>query len=549
MAKKNLSAADRGGKSLSSTSATLSTVHFEKNATHKVAPPELTAEEKREKFEKYKPTGDFEKDFVELCTLVGIQSLCVVARPKRPGTPSTSSNNTSLGKNKNAHHQQQQQQETPKPEEGVDPPPTTFIIAKSKYDYFKPRVEIETEEEANRVFVKELYIRGWRVEQKIIDVLTITIPELERLTLVDFWNAGLTDETVLTLGHCLSGAVSLKTLRLDGNCHATSQRFDIFLSEKSTIQNLSLKNCNITDIGAMHIGKALRENKNLLTLNLCFNKITNEGVVHLAKGLRINRSLLSLNLGSNLIADDGAKYISEVISTFALTHEEIVTRRQLKSTYVPDDGTSSPSQQTVSTAGGGGPERPPTATRSFSKEEKRGGGNTKHNSKDKKKEPNVSKLKETGIKRGNSNMDTSKQQKTPKGKTANQKQDRNKTPQQEIEDVIEIKNPLLDNVRHENGTLWISGNKILINLNLARNNIGEQGLDYLYKAIKYQIEMLAESAPRPLGTGLMRLSLQRNKFLSMNPTYLKLNDMMKVRDPLYEAPPPTVDEIGGKTEK
>ena len=110
--------------------------------------------------------------------------------------------------------------------------------------------------------------------------------------------------------------------------------------------------------------------------------------------------MLSLNLGSNLIADDGAKYISEIISTFALTHEEIVTRRQLKSTYVPDDGTSSPSQHTVSTAGGGGPERPPTATRSFSKEEKRSGGNAKHNSKDKKKEPNISKLKETGIKRG-----------------------------------------------------------------------------------------------------------------------------------------------------
>ena len=99
-----------------------------------------------------------------------------------------------------------------------------------------------------------------------------------------------------------------------------------------------------------------------------------------------------------MIADDGAKYISEVLSTFALTHEEIVTRRQLKSTYVPDDGTSSPSQQTVSTAGG--QERPPTATRSFSKEEKRGGGNAKNNSKEKKKDPNISKLKETGIKRG-----------------------------------------------------------------------------------------------------------------------------------------------------
>ena len=30
-------------------------------------------------------------------------------------------------------------------------------------------------------------------------------------------------------------------------------------------------------------------------------------------------------------------------------------------------------------------------------------------------------------------MDASKQQKTPKGKAANQKQDRNKTPQQEVE--------------------------------------------------------------------------------------------------------------------
>ena len=34
---------------------------------------------------------------------------------------------------------------------------------------------------------------------------------------------------------------------------------------------------------------------------------------------------------------------------------------------------------------------------------------------------------------GSSNMDASKQQKTPKGKAANQKQDRNKTPQQEVE--------------------------------------------------------------------------------------------------------------------
>ncbi|XP_066913026.1 leucine-rich repeat-containing protein 71-like isoform X3 [Clytia hemisphaerica] len=488
--------------------------------------------------EKYKPTGDFEKDFVELCTLVGIQSLCVVARPKRPGTPSTTSTSITTGKGgKNAPPATQQpQQDANNNNINGDGPPTTYIIAKNKYDYFKPRVEIETEEEANRIFVKELYIRGWRVEQKVIDVLAITMPELERLTLVDFWNAGLTDETVVTLGHCLSAAPSLKTLRLDGNSHASSQRFDIFLSEKSMVQNLSLKNCCITDLGAQHIGNSLKDNRNLATLNLCFNKITDEGVSHLAKGLRINRSLLSLNLGSNQISDDGAKHISEVLSTFQLTHEEIVQRRQLRSTHIPDDGSSSPSQTSTSH------DRPPTATRSFSKDDKK--NNAKN--KDKKKEP-ANKLKENGLKRGPSNVDssTTSKQKTPKGK-GGQKQDRGKTPQHEVEEVVEFKNPLLENVREEDGALWIPGNKALINLNLARNSISEVGLEHLYEAVKYQSDMSIESNKTSLGTGLMRLSLQRNKFLSMNPTYLKLVDLMKTRDPFYEPTPPSPIEESSK---
>lgn len=33
----------------------------------------------------------------------------------------------------------------------------------------------------------------------------------------------------------------------------------------------------------MHIGKALQDNKSLVTLNMSFNKITDEGMAHLAK--------------------------------------------------------------------------------------------------------------------------------------------------------------------------------------------------------------------------------------------------------------------------
>ena len=41
----------------------------------------------------------------------------------------------------------------------IEEPPTTYTI-KEKYLYFKPRVEVETEEEGNKSHIKEIYIRG-----------------------------------------------------------------------------------------------------------------------------------------------------------------------------------------------------------------------------------------------------------------------------------------------------------------------------------------------------------------------------------------------------
>ena len=41
----------------------------------------------------------------------------------------------------------------------TEEPPTTYTI-KEKYHYFKPRVEVETEEEGNKSHIKEIYIRG-----------------------------------------------------------------------------------------------------------------------------------------------------------------------------------------------------------------------------------------------------------------------------------------------------------------------------------------------------------------------------------------------------
>ena len=50
-----------------------------------------------------------------------------------------------------------------------DEPPTTYNT-KEKYAYFKPRVEVETEEEGNKSHIKEIYVRG---DNKIIIIMII----------------------------------------------------------------------------------------------------------------------------------------------------------------------------------------------------------------------------------------------------------------------------------------------------------------------------------------------------------------------------------------
>lgn len=526
MVKKNLTT-ERSAKTISSTSTS---ILGSNNDKHLCCSPgkDFTEQERKEQLENYKPSGDFEKDFSDLCTLIGIPSLYVAARPKRPGTPILSPPSTSMSKGKeDKRNIPSQPQEAAKPADSEDAPPTTYTMCDNLYDYLKPRVEVETEEDGHKSYVKELYVRGWRIDKRVIEVLSITMPELDRLAVIDLWNAGLDDETLLALSHCLALSTSLKTIRLDGNNNLVEMKFDVFMTEKSCIQNISLKNCDLDDRAASLLGQSLRDNKNLLTLNLCFNKITDVGAAYLAEGLKINRSLLSLNLGSNGIGDEGAKKLASALSTFALNHEQIVARRMLKSIRSNEELLGAPSNPFLQ-------DRPATASRSFSKEDKK----HKDKSNSKKKESSNNKLKDPNtIKRGPSSMDTNKGQKGQKHK-ASARQDRNKTPQPEAEGLYEFKNPLLEKVIEENGELWIPGNRSLINLNLARNHIGEVGLNMLYKAVKYQID-LASEANRVVGVGLMRLSLQKNIFRSDNPTYQHLMVVMATRDPMYKPPTPS----------
>ena len=479
-----------------------------------------TIEETENQNEEYTLTGDFEKDFVSLCESCGLSSLAIQHRVSRPTVDAMSPDmSTSKGKEDKKNLSSEQ---PPVPIDPENAPPTTFTVNQNKYDYIRPKLEIETEEESNKSHVKSIYIRGWQADKRIMNILDLTLPELDHLTTLDLWNAGLNDETLLQLSVCLTQSHSLQTLNLDGNDKTVNQRFDLFIGENSNLQNLSLKNCTLNDSGAERLGIALSDNKNLVSLNLRFNKISCVGCSHIVKGLRMNRTLISLNLANNNIGDDGSKELADILTHFPLTHEEVVARRYLRSKYNGDDSRV-PGYTSDSPSRG---DRPSTANRSFIKKDKGSGG--------KKKEGNApAKGKDAGgVKRGQSSTDATKTNKGSKAKGTS-KQERLKTPQNDSEETSDFRNPLLEKTTETNGQLWIVGNRTLINLNLSRNEVGVSGLLQLLAAVRYQIEHDPEhnSATSP---GLLRLSLQGNNFPADHPAYITLLDIMTTRDPFYK---------------
>nr|XP_021191140.2 uncharacterized protein LOC110376851 [Helicoverpa armigera] len=114
--------------------------------------------------------------------------------------------------------------------------------------------------------------------------------------------------------------------------------YDVLLSQKSSLRNLSLSRCYINDQVCERIAARLRRSEpaeaSLLTLNLSSNQITDEGMKHLGEALRDNRHLRYLNVSDNQISDVGAQYVFDVLQEFLLTQEEIFDRRKCYVQYL-----------------------------------------------------------------------------------------------------------------------------------------------------------------------------------------------------------------------
>ncbi|XP_038058511.1 leucine-rich repeat-containing protein 71-like isoform X32 [Patiria miniata] len=494
---------------------------------------EATEEDANKAPEPYTCIGHFDADFTELCRRAGLPPTeipPVVLRAKRPGTPPPPDPKA--------------KDPTP-PEEPVDvaeeePKPKTYVT-KEKYSYFKPNIQVEMEHEEKPATVTEIYIRGWKIDDMMVDIFRNCFPTIEKLNTINLWNVGLTDKTLRDLAAIFPQCPNLKNVSIEGNPIA-EEPWACLIGDDSLIVNLSLRHNEITDRGASGIGAALSTvttcNKNLISLNLSHNKFSDVGAEAVVKGLRMNRVLLCLSLASNKITDKGAVKFGELLSRFPLTHEEVVERRKLLSDKgSPDRGTGKsppPSRRAES-------KDRPGSVRSGSHLDK---GDKKRDKSSKKKDSK--KDKDEGAKGGTKKDDKWKKgakavmaaetvNKTTKGKKTTSSKDKKggAAPESESPDMVEAINPLLDSVESIDGQLWIPGNRSIINLNLSRNEIGEAGLKSLLLALQYQIT-LANLAPHPALKGLMRLSLGRNPIRADSEAYQKLQDLLLTRDPFYK---------------
>lgn len=491
--------------------------------------------------EPYKCTGNFQVDFTELCRRINLAVIPQVTLRPRP--PQSSSAHDSKP-DKGAKGKQSVPDHEPEPElnedgEVVEPPPKTYTV-KEKFEYFKPSVQVEMDHPDKGDTVTEIFIRGWKIDMPMMEIFQMCWPVMDKLHTVNLWQVGLTGDTLHLLSTFLPLCANLKNLVLDGN-PVKDQNFYELLGEDSLIQNLSLRHCDVDDLGARGIGLSLGNikgtNSKLLSLNLAGNRIGYEGVEHLARGLKMNRTLLSLSLASNDIDDKGAAKLAEALSRFPLSHEEVVERRrQLSDRGSPDRNKSPPPSRRAESKDRPGSVRSmgthvdkdkktrdkPSAKKKEAgkgkdaKEETKGGKKEKEDTRAGTKKASMADTKAAGAK--------TKGQKTAKGK-----------PAQEAEvDVTEVINPLLEVADLLDGQLWVAGNRILINLNLSRNKIGETGISALLKAMQYQTTLTLDS--RNNGAGLMRLCLDRNSVSPDSEVLKKLTDHMMPKDPFYKPP-------------
>ncbi|XP_061681279.1 leucine-rich repeat-containing protein 71 isoform X2 [Syngnathoides biaculeatus] len=441
-------------------------------------------------FDDYECSGNVMIDFPGLCALLDMKDIPALK------TKSSSSNQESTTGGRPSHK-------------------------KPVHDVFKPHLQVELEN-GDPYCTTSIKIFGWPVDELIIRVLSKMISSLPTLQSISIWQAGLTDPMVITLANAVCVCMSLRVITLEGN-PLVDHNHHLFFSEGSALTHLNLRNNRIEDEGARLLGAGLSTstsaNWTLTSLNLSFNHIGDVGAGHIAKGLRFNRTLLFLSLSNNHIGDSGAIQLATVLGEVVLTHEEIVQRRKLLLNKTHPSSSVVDADQSC-------------AAKLSSDQLPSVASNASLNS-------NKGENKSTAKKRESSKPDgkraPTKDQKCLKKSEGQDTEEKPHVYDQEHKKPVEMVSPLLNEaLQQRNGELILPGNTTLASLSLAGNRITELSLPHFLTSLQMQDG----------GKGLLRLCLQRNHFAVECEPFMKIKEMMMLRDPLNKKSEEETEEEG-----
>ncbi|XP_049884535.1 leucine-rich repeat-containing protein 71-like [Pectinophora gossypiella] len=181
----------------------------------------------------------------------------------------------------------------------------------------------------NGHLVEILLYRVPQVPRQLIQAIAVIAPVYSRLLKISVRSCSIDGYLLHDLNTVLD-VVPLTDLCLD-DCYQPRANFALLLEIATSLRNLSLARCKLSDEGCRSITAQLHfaapAETSLLLLNLSGNHITDVGAKHIAEMLRTNRTLRYLNLASNSITDDGMACIFDVLKDFALTYDEITNKR------------------------------------------------------------------------------------------------------------------------------------------------------------------------------------------------------------------------------
>ncbi|XP_074079275.1 leucine-rich repeat-containing protein 71 isoform X2 [Macrotis lagotis] len=503
----------------------------ERGQKEKPAPiPQTLGEEEPKNPEDYQCVGILEQDFVELCTRYGYVDFPKVVVRNQGRSTSTSEKPVVEEQRVSASCSQ-----------------NSLLQIETKYAFFRPTIQVELDQEDPKS-VREIFIRGWKLADPILGIFSKCLPSLTQLQAINLWKVGLTDETLTTFIALIPTCAStLKKVTLEGN-PIVEQSYHRLMIPESTITHLSLRNNNINDQGAKLLGQALSTlrtcNRTLVSLNLGYNHIGDEGAGYIADGLRLNRSLLWLSLAHNRIEDKGALKIAEVLQPFELTHTEVVERRRLLLEKGAQDrtrirGSPSSSRQgerdrpLLVLGGTGSNDKGLKASKSILGKKKEKEITKKEEKPSSGASPTQNATKKEDTSKGSKGKLNVPEQKPGRAKGAKMGPREKRSTLAEFElspEPTEILSPLLEQTEHRNGKVFLSGNKVLMHLNLIRNRITETGLRGFLSAVQHQVKFTKPKSPSKNPSGLLKLMLGKNSFPPQCETYNMIQEMMIPRE-------------------